>query len=253
MHYRLNFLTNVVFRLDFESIPDLQRPERPALSTAIGEWFPRLAVAPGSQISINVGPQGTEFRQGKAAPIYEHRRVEGGNPKVTLAPEFLAIEYESGFVSYRDVMRTEIVQISGALGKAFPGARINRIGLRYVNQIALPDGLATNWDNLVEPSLVAAVAAGLPAGMRIARSMRQSQVFDEAATLVLTHGWVNPDFPGELVRRHFVLDIDAFRQSSVDVQEIVTTTDAFNERCEALFEASIQPGLREIMGVLDER
>jgi|GEM_PF-4971064 len=253
MHYQTNFLTNVVFRLDFETVPDLQRPERPALSRAIEAWFPFLTVTPGSQISINVGPQGTEFRQGKAAPVYEHRRVEGGNPKVTLAPDFLAIEYEAGFVSYRDAMRTEIAQVSGALGNAYPGMRINRVGLRYINQITRPDGLATDWANLIEPSLVAAVAAGLPAGMRIARSMRQSHVFDDVATLVLTHGWVNPDFPGELVRRHFVIDIDAFRQSPLDVVEIVPTTDAFNNRCEALFEASIAPGLREIMGVVDER
>src|SRR5262249_8170703 len=126
-----------------------------------------------------------------------------------------------------------------------------RIALRYINEVTFAQGAALDWATYFKPALITSVTAGLPQGMRVAKSMHQFQVFNDDATVLVHYGLNNPDFPNELVRRQFVLDIDAFKTGPIALAEILGCVNALNAVCEATFEGCIDQGLRQQMGVIN--
>jgi uncharacterized protein (TIGR04255 family) len=71
-------------------------------------------------------------------------------------------------------------------------------------------------------------------------------------TMILTfkYGMHNPDFPAPIRKKIFVLDYDAYYQGLQEMSDILRNTAEFHDRIEKLFESSISPKLRAIMGVV---
>ncbi|NUZ05503.1 TIGR04255 family protein [Piscinibacter koreensis] len=248
--YQRNFLTAVICRVDFERLPVLGAAERPPLSLAIGELFPALTTKPNTELAVSVGPSGTHVSQKTPSTIYEHRRAGEEFPFVALSSEHIALEYRKGYQDYLS-FRSEIAHVMRALLEQHPTLIANRVGLRYINQIVFPTGAPLDWNGLINPELVASVSAGLPGGMKLARSLHQMQSFNDEVTLTSTYGASNPDYPGELVRRHFVLDFDASR-TRVACSDLIEAIGRLNAACEDAFERSICDELRNIMGRIDD-
>lgn len=251
MRYKKNYLTAVVLRVDFEPIAAFKSSERPELSHRIGAAFPKLIVKPMAHISFNMGSGGTSVNQEVVGFTYEHRKSDDPLPAVTLSNDFLSIDYGTSYEHF-GVFADDVTHVYGAFAELHGEAVVKRIGLRYVNEITLEQGNALDWDDLIQTKLVASVKAGIPNGMKLARSMHQLQAFDEEATILMHYGLGNPDFPGELVRRQFILDIDAFRAGPLTAAQIVAVVRSLNSACEKIFESSIEAGLRQLMEVIND-
>lgn len=96
MHYRHNFLTKVIFRLEFESVQALSGTSKPKFSDAIQALYPIAAGKPTATISVNVGPGGSGIQQQVTGMLWEHRKQPDGTQIVQLTPEFLHVEYGKG-------------------------------------------------------------------------------------------------------------------------------------------------------------
>ena len=252
MRYERNYLSQVILRIDFASLPALKTSARPALSNRIEALFPKLSLKPMAQISFNLGPGGAAMNQESLGMSYEHRRGDGATPVVTLTHDSLTFECSKEYSHFAQ-FRADADRIVGDFADLHPDAIVNRIGLRYINEIGIPEGNALQWDGLINAALVASTLAAIPVGMRVARSLHQLQTFTDDSTTVLMHyGLANPDYPNEVVRRQFVIDIDASRTGPFGVGQVVQSAQALNAHCESIFESSIADGLRNLMGVIDE-
>lgn len=250
-HYKSNYLTNVVCRFDLLNAPELGGTTRPALSEAVAKLFPRFSAKPSAQLSVVVGPQGPQMTQGVAGFSYEHRRGDRVMPVVVVGAGLLSIEYGPNDYDHFVPFKEEVEQILAALAKHHPQAAIARIGLRYVNEIRLDQGGALDWGGLVNPALIASVKAGVLPDWKLTKSMHQLHTTNDDVSLLIHYGLPNPDYPGDLVRRHFVIDIDAFKSGPVPLGEAAACVSTLNAACEETFESFIDQDLRAKMGVLD--
>lgn len=251
MHYKTNFLTSVICRIDLLEASELGGPNRPALSAAVADMYPRYSAKPNAQVSLIVGPQGPQMTQGVAGFSFEHRRGEKSMPLLVIGSNLISLEYGQGDYDHFPPFKGEIDGIISALIKNHPKAVVSRVGLRYINEIRFDAGNALDWKGLIDPNLEVSAKAGIPTGMKLAKSMHQLQVFNDDLTMLIHYGLPNPDFPGELVRRHFVLDIDAFKTGPFSVPEAPQCVATLNAACEAAFESYIAGDLRDKMGVIN--
>lgn len=251
MHYQKNFLTKIVLRLDFGEILALRGEAKPEFSDRIQTLYPIAIGKPTSTLSVTVGPKGSGIQQEITGMLWEHRKAENGTKVVSLSPTLLSVEYGQNDYDHFPPFRAEVEHVFGALQSLYQVTQVNRIGLRYINEISLQQGNALDWDNLIKPGLITSVKACLPDSMTMVRSFHQLQAQRDNLTTIFNYGLYNPDYPNPLARRQFVLDYDCFRADTL-ATEVMQTLDSLNDICEAMFEASIEEGLRSQMGVIDD-
>ncbi len=242
-----------MLRLDFETLAPLQENRdvtvKPEFSARIAGIYPIVAGQPTARLSVNIGAGGSGIDQQITGIQWYHRKIENGTCVVALAPEFLAIEYGKNDFDDFPPFRAEAVQILAALQAVYNVPLFGRIGLRYINQINLPEGNPLDWTGLLAPNLITAVTAGKQPDMDMVRSVHQLHVRRNECTMLFNYGIFNPDFPNAVARRAFVLDFDCSR-SAVTANDMWPAIDELNNFCETIFENSIQNGLRDIMEII---
>lgn len=173
---------------------------------------------------------------------------------VTAKPESFTVEMVdySGFPDFRKLL----VRAAQAVGNVLRPDGVVRVGLRYVNEITVPDR-PPEWGQWLDPSLV---APELPPTLKLTEWMGTAR-YEVASDqfLVLRYGpWegpaVSPDGP---LRRSrvpegpiFLLDFDSFWQPD-DIPEFTReriggVADELHRPLRGLFSGLCKPGLRDI-------
>jgi uncharacterized protein (TIGR04255 family) len=196
----------------------------------------------GAGQAVNFGQQG-----GGWVRIHKAQDVAR---TVTLAPNFIAIEYGAEAYKHFDELSEQIAFILTSFRRHFGAVQFTRIGLRYINEITLPEGSPLDWDGLINRDLVTSVKAGLVADFRMTRSVHQLAALKDDVSVTLNYGINNPDFPNPVARRQFVLDLDCFVSSLVESNEAEDWIREVNKVAETVFESSIDDGLRNRMGIV---
>jgi uncharacterized protein (TIGR04255 family) len=137
---------------------------------------------------------------------------------------------------------------------------VERLGLRYVNEIRVPDDLAHDWSPWVDRTLLGPSAVGPELGMPVPQWQGVSLFAvgpDKAAALRYGPRQGFAIDPGGELRRstptpgpYFLLDIDSFWTPSdgvpeYDVKVLLETCDALHAPTKSLFERLISDRLRE--------
>ena len=252
MNYQNTFLKRVLVRLDYPTLSALSSPEKPNFSNLIFERFPNRSSEKKDQITISSSPTGSAIDRKPLGWEWKHRSAEG-EKLVTLAPDFLALEYGAGQYTAFAPFRDDLEFVFNALRGEFGVQNFSRLGLRFINEINFADGDPLDWDNLVDESLVSSVKASLTDDMQLTRSMHQlaAKCGDEII-LLMNYGILNPDYPNQVVRRQFVIDLDFYTQGAIESNEVIRLVNEMNALAERTFEESIEQGLRDKMGVIDE-
>lgn len=256
MHYRTNFLTKVVLRLNFDPIPALRDnarlDNRPGFSARIAEQFPIVRGQPTASLNVNIGPLGAGLEQQMTGVIWDHRRVENGTQVAVLSSDSVGVEYGKNDFDHFPPFRAHARLVIDSLIAEYNPPQFTRLGLRYINEIVLPEGNPLDWDGILQPDLITATKVASGDERQIVRSMHQGIFSSGEYTTVFNYGLVNPDFPNALARRVFVLDYDCSRNGPIPAGEVLQSLDAANVVCESLFEDCIGERLRERMGVIDD-
>lgn len=255
MHYQKNYLTNVILRLDFEPIQALRESKKveikPEFSARLASIYPIVVGQPTAMLSLNIGPTGSGINQQITGIQWHHRKAENGTRVIVLAPDFLSVEYGKGDYDHFPPFRGEVEVALTALQGLYSVSKFTRIGLRYINEISIPEGNALEWTGIIAPDLVTAALAGKEANASVVRSMHQLHVRQDECEMVFNYGIHNPDFPNTLARRAFILDYDCSK-SGVESGQALETIDKLNRVCETMFEQSIGPDLRGRMVEIHE-
>jgi uncharacterized protein (TIGR04255 family) len=132
----------------------------------------------------------------------------------------------------------------------YPSAQVTRLGVRYINFVALQEANPFDWSGWIDPRLTGSL--GFPSDpKRIARSMHVLELeYQDDVRLKYQFGVPNPDYPAPVKQKHFVMDLDASIARILDVAEVKGLLEPMHDYIKQLFEDSIKDSLRAKMGVL---
>ncbi|MEP7244115.1 MAG: TIGR04255 family protein [Gammaproteobacteria bacterium] len=249
MPYPTNFLKQVILRLDYAPVATLRSEKQPALSSQLKERFPVVRGQQLAQIIFSAGVSaGASFEQQKMGWQWLHSDMDD-HRVVTLTPEFFALEYK-GRDAYKNFaeFRTELVEVYGKFKAAYGVTEYTRIGLRYINEISIPEGEALDWDGLISADLITGIKPLFAEPLRMTRSMHQISGIKDDISCLINYGLNNPDYPNPIARREFVLDLDSYIEGGIAEAEAMRKIDSLYAVCKQMFETSIGAGLRQRMG-----
>jgi uncharacterized protein (TIGR04255 family) len=228
-------------------------PEQEAeLKALIGADFPIAQPVPTLTLNFGVAPTPQALTQ---PPRFTNRER---TVAVTFGPQAVVIEttHHDHFGRLSDLVSLVV----GARQKAAPVDGLERLGIRYVDEIRVPSDPATiDWSEWVEPSLLGPIGVGTRLGFQPGehQGVATFQLGDDRGLNVRYGPRVGYAVQsGPLVRTmpppspFFLLDIDSFWTATDGIPEfdpsrIVALCIELHAPVNALFEALITERLRE--------
>lgn len=243
MVYKNNFLKRVIFRIDFD------RAELGKLKDFLGKiekTFPIVEEKKGEEGIINFNFKTKELQQESSSLITWNIYNKSKTVKIQIQPKFLTIEH----LKYQDSSELlSNVSIAADFIKTFGIKTINRLGLRYINEIKLENKDLLEWAPYINKNLLSSIAFSQEIEKTISRTMGMIVFKEDFGNINFNYGLWNSTYPGAISEKVFILDFDAYSKFPLDTEEInlPEMVKEYNKGIEALFEFSIEVGLRKIL------
>ena len=147
-----------------------------------------------------------------------------------------------------DVLKKDFLPVVTELFSVYEDFQGKRLGLRYINEITLPENNVFDWTNYLNESLLNNLSFPEDA-TKICRVFTTLELNEGDVIIRFQYGMFNPDYPAPIRKKSFVLDYDAYHQGALNLEDIIPKLDKFNATVKTIFEHSIKGGLRNLMGV----
>ena len=251
--YDSNFLTQVVIRADLYSgtAPEAAAPGEGILSV-LADFPERNRVNRSrTEVTIQKTPQGPVKNTRTITFAENNFFSEGRTLHAAVCGEyvFLATKSYAGFAPMRDVF----LELMEAVQAQSPALRIRRLGMRYVNEIKLPEadagtGLGADfWTRYINPLLLGGLRFAANDGA-LARHMCTTELNYGTDRATIRYGVFNGEYPKPNRRREFILDVDTYCQTDLAVNNIQGKLADYHTAACQVFEAAITDALRARMG-----
>lgn len=243
--YKKNFLKEVIVRVDLLSPMNNVAKELPGeLSDIASKTFPIAEPREAINREVNFGLEGVATTENKFMEWRFHARDR--TKTLTITQNSFFIRYTS-YKTY-DVVKDDIVKFVDCVDTLFPGTRVSRIGLRYINAIELKGPGPTRWSPYIASRLLSSFSFPL-SGDRAAlsRVFHNIEFAFDSFNLRFLFGIHNPDYPARIRRKIFILDYDAYAHSEETLPAVGSLIDNFHAKIQQYFEHSIKDKLRSIM------
>ena len=243
--YRRHYIKAVVFRIDFPiPIPSIDNSERPAeFQRRVLEVFPIQEETKTYKQMAQFSPAGVQG-QSKESILYTFYNSDH-TCKIGLDSNFMFIEHTGyqGFENFSNL----VTLATNSIFEIWPATVVNRLGLRYVNEITIPSGRdVLDWSGYINGQLLSAI--GLYANAdNMSRFLVQTEMRSADYFARILAGILNPDYPGIIRKGLFNIDIDIYTNEAVDKQDIRQKVETYHDAVINIFESSITQGLRDFM------
>lgn len=206
-------------------------------------------VEPQQQLAtqIELGPAGLASLSNAGVPRRGWRiRSSDQTWGITLMPDFVSLEttaYRIWDGDFRDRINAVLLSVE----KNLHPRGIERIGLRYVNNITEPDRPEpADWAEVIRPELLGPVANSFWSS-GIKAFQQQIELDLEGDSRCIFRQGLVPGPTGEI--EGYLLDYDIFSQypQRFDVENVMGMLDSFNRAALALFQNSITPDYLTIL------
>jgi uncharacterized protein (TIGR04255 family) len=242
--YKKTFLKEVIARIDFLS-PIM--PIQKELPKAIGQAASKLFPIPEPQTAIDqkvlVNEKGIKTEQ---STEYKHWQFFGKDREkfIKITKNFISISHNN-YHSY-EAFTSEFYSVVDALLDKYKDTQISRIGLRYVNKIELQERNPLDWEDYININLLSPLSH-FGNSYSLSKAMQDIELNFDDYLVKFRYGMFNPDFPSPILKKVFVIDIDAYSNHATDINELKTTFDKFHSSIQQLFETNIKEELRRKM------
>lgn len=143
-----------------------------------------------------------------------------------LNPDSVTLETRAyaGWSGFRNLVE----RLAAAVTAVFDPATELRLGLRYVNQVSLPDGHSA-WQGLVPDALLGVSLDSRFAGGVLASDQRLLLQVDDDARCLFRHGLL-ADPETERLGAAYLLDYDVYRENrAFDAERTTTGADVLHD------------------------
>jgi len=228
-------LVRVIVQVRFPTILAIEKRELVApFQEILRDRYPVLRVE--QTRGILIGPEGPEA----VAPSVVWRFADiGGNWRVSLATEFVAIETTA--YECRGDLLDRLDQVIQALKHQFGPKTVDRLGVRYIDRIT-GDAIA-HINEMVRPEILGITGTAMVeyadrALSEALFSIPETSAFIQARWGILPpNGTVDPAAMEPVDERSWILDLDIFNQEPgpFEPATILANASGFAERCYTFF------------------
>ena len=168
---------------------------------------------------------------------------------LTITPVMVFVEYDK--YEYYEMLKDDFISVVESLFISYPKIHVKRLGLRYIDEIAIPNESPTEWNKYLKPKLNT-VFSLFKNKDKISRAFHVLEFNFGGDLLRFQFGMFNPDYPSPIKKKIYTLDFDMYVTKLLDKYEIDDTLDRFHEKVNVSFEDVITDELRQIMEPLNE-
>ncbi|SEP54098.1 TIGR04255 family protein [Amycolatopsis saalfeldensis] len=233
-------LVLVAAQINFEEVgEDVQHAQARDMQKSMPPEWTVLQNAP--QFRTTLTPTGAVNEPKRSA--YRLGTADGAWSLV-INPDSVTLETRS----YRswDDMFEKLTTIAAAVAGVFDPAQILRVGVRYVDQVPLPDG-RDSWQGLIPDSLLGAGLHPVLGQAIVGSEQRHLLQIDDQARCLVRHGMMADERqrPGGV----YLLDYDVFNEhpSPFDVQKVRDVADRLHSYAGSLFRVCLTDELYAIL------
>ena len=246
MKYERNYLTRVIFQTTLSPILALETGTPSEFQNRIKERFPLLKEGREIQIETKFSQDGNVKTEAKVQRSRWIFWSQDGAKTVTIAANLFSLEYTK--YSCSDDMKDDFAFAWAAFRSLYGVEVVERVGLRYINEITLPTGEPFKWDEYIDNNLIrATLGFGQPEQHKLARSLHTTFWNGEDHRIRFQFGMPNSEFPNSIAKKEFVLDFDCCTTEPISADKVADCLTSYNSILETLFERSIAAGLRDLM------
>jgi len=245
--YKKTFLTNVIVRVEFPNPLPIHENLPPILTKAILGLFPKSEPKKMIGKTIKITPENKFEIEDELDRIEWNYYGKNREKHLVITPDSFFITYKE-YESF-DNLNSEFLAILEKIFEIFPDIQVNRLGLRYINEIVFQHQTdLLNWEKYLDNKLLSlfSVAKDEDKG-KIARGMNNLILNYGDMILNFRYGMYNPDMPAPIRKKIFILDYDAYYEDLQDFFEITDNLIRFHDLIEKSFESHIKEELRMIM------
>ena len=246
--YKKDFLNKVIARIDFDTLLSIPT-DGPAkgIYSIVKERFPITEEKKIMGKELFIGPEQTKERSIERKEW--HYFGKNREKHLCVSPDNMFIEYNK--YEYYEMLHDDFLSVSNALFDAYPKLQVKRFGLRYIDNIEIPEGSPTDWSKYLKPELCAIFSLA-DNRETIARAFHVLEFNYGEDLLRFQFGMFNPDYPASIKKKIYTLDFDMYATKILDKQDIEETLDRYHKKLRLSFEEVITDELRNIMEPHDE-
>ncbi|AKB56927.1 TIGR04255 family protein [Methanosarcina barkeri] len=241
--YANNFLSNVIVRVDFPNKLPVDDKLPPEVTKIILESFPKSEPKKLLGKELKITDKDMTFETNELKRTEWNFFGKNREKILVLTPDALSITYKE-YPSF-EVLKNEFINIINNIFENFQDVQVNRIGLRYINEIELPKSNQT-WSLYVDEKLLS-IFDIYENRNQIARGFSNLVINYGDMMLSFNYGMHNPDMPAPIRKQIFILDYDAYYESFLELNELEPNLIKFHDEIKKMFEMNIKPDLRLIM------
>jgi uncharacterized protein (TIGR04255 family) len=245
--YLKNYITNVIFKIDFSEILKLINDTPVEFQDKIREEFPSLEIKDLVQITTGID-KGKDIYDKKISKTYVFKNKDKLQ-QVEINSSFFAVVFFK-YHMFEELSKT-ILDTFRIFQDLFSPLDIKRVGLRYINEIKIQEGNPLEWEQFINEKLVSHLDAFRNNKEYLNRSMNQMIYKFDDYILLFNYGIFNQEFPNLISRKEFILDYDCYTTNIPD-NDITKLLAVFHSKIQTLFEISITENLRDKMGVKND-
>jgi len=243
--YKKNFITSVVFRIDylgdftkyFEKIPD-------ELDTIIQKQLQTKDTKITKNEEIRIDSLNNTIKR-NVIEVKEHNYY--GNDKlkrIAFSPKYYFCEFKK-YYSYEDFI-SYITPFLGYSNENLKDLAAKRIGLRYINEFVINEGTILDWNNYLNKNLISSINFLDPIH-DLCRAFSNNEYLISGNRVIIQYGMHNPDYPGKIVKKIFVFDVDVSKQGNLLVEDIIHFLEEAHSIQESIYEKAITEGMRSYL------
>lgn len=241
--YKKNFLTDVIFRVDFPIVLDIVENTPKEFQNKIMNDFPILE--PIQQFGVRIEKKDSDINTFTANKTTWRFLSPNKNHIVELDSEFLAVVYKN-YDNFTNFKKT-VSKIVKTFIQLYPKLAINRLGLRYINQIQLEETDFFVWQDYINKSLITNLDF-FENKNDLRRAMQVYEIKPEdEVNMNIQCGIFNSSFPAPVNKKEFALDYDCYTKTQLTSSQIIDNLTKFNEIIGKYFERSITDKLRGVL------
>lgn len=257
IRYKKNYITEVIFRINFSNILKLSGNNKDAAEEfrkSIFDEFPNVQFRVNNNVNVTI-----DIKSGKSKSLMEDGDLtwifsnENNKKEVELNAEFLILHYKKeAYTGFKEFLK-DVTKILESL-KYYMPYKLSFMGLRYINQINEDFITEDNIKEYINSSLTDNVIFDLGDNEKFSQIFSRLDLIKENYNLTFQYGFFNPGFPNPTFKKDFILDYDC-KITNVDSisseNDIITEIKKMNKFIYKKFEYSTTDKLRDLMEVIE--
>lgn len=257
IRYKNDYLTEVIFRINFSNILKLSGNNKEAaeeFQKEIFDKFPNVQFQYNNNVNVQV-----DLKEGKSQSTMEVGDLtwifsdENNLKHVELNSKNLVLVYHKGAYKGFEEFLNDVSLLLNAL-RWYTPFNVLYLGLRYINRIHEDVINDNNIQEYINESLISNIIFDLGDDEGVSQLFSRLDLLNDDYQLTFQYGFFNPNYPKPTPKKDFILDFDCklTKIDSVNSQfAIEESLKRMNKIIYRKFEYSITDKLKELMEVVE--